>query len=352
LILFSSGSTGRPKGVVLDHRHLLATARNLSTVFGLGPDHRELIICPLCHSDGWQRCAATWLAGGCVVPSEGMLSVHGLLEDVARLGITGFFTPPPLVRLLFRLGPERLRAGLATCRSIELGSAPLAASELDQLCALVPEARVFFHYGLTECSRAVILDARAHPDKRGTVGRPAPGVELAIVGENRRRLATGQSGEIYLRGPQLARGYWGEPALDRERFCDGWLATGDHGVLDGDGFLTLLGRRDDLITCGGHHYFPAEVELQLGPQDGVVDYLVAGVPDPQGLLEQVPWAFVVPRDPRDWTPQAFLREARRRLPSHMIPRQVVAVRALATGPSGKPDRRRTAQLHGPEALDA
>jgi acyl-CoA synthetase (AMP-forming)/AMP-acid ligase II len=351
LILFSSGSTGRPKGVVLKHRHLLATARTLAAVFGLGPAHRELILCPLCHSDGWQRAAATWAAGGCVVLGEGPLSVQGLLEDASELGITGFFTPPPLLRILLRLEPARVRAALARCRSLETGSAPLTAAELTALSALLPETRLFFHYGLTECSRAVILDVARWPDRRGTVGRTAPGVELAILDEDGRPVTPDESGErtgeIAVRGPQLTDGYWAAPEIDRERLVDGWLRTGDHGRLGEDGFLVLRGRRDDLITCGGYHYFPAEVEAELGPVQGVLDYLVAGIPDAQGLLEQVPWAFAVPRDPQRWTPAAFMAEARARLPPAMVPRRVIAVPGLPAGPSGKPDRRRTVALYGP-----
>src|SRR5207249_3489535 len=115
-----------------------------------------------------------------------------------------------------------------------------------------------------------------------------------ICDESGQSLPIGQPGQIFLRGPQQTEGYFGLPELNRERFQDGWVITGDYGFLDAEGFLTLRGRRDDLITSAGFHFFPAEVETELGPVPGVLEYLVAGIRDPSGILEQLPWAFVVP----------------------------------------------------------
>ncbi len=344
VVLFSSGTTGRPKGVLLTHRQLLATARTLADVFGIGPEHRELIVCPMCHSGGWQRVAATLWAGGRVVIPSGLLSVTAILEDVRRHGITGLFSPPPLLRYFLRASPAKVRSETAGMRSIEIGSASLAADELSALAGLFPTARVFYHYGLTECSRAFILDACAHPGKRHTVGTASPGVEAAVCDDHGNRLPAGQAGQIWLRGNRRADRYWNRPDLDRDCFRDGWLTTGDYGALDEDGFLTLRGRKDDMITSAGHHFFPAEVETELGPIDDVVQYVVAGISDPKGILGQVPWAFVVPADPETWSPQQFFRAARTRLAAHLVPRGVAVVPSIPLTPSGKPDRKRAIAL--------
>ena len=344
LIRFTSGSTGLPKGVVLGHRQVIATARLLSSVYGLDEDHRELILVSIAHSDGWQRVAATLVGGGTVAFSEGLPTVGGILDDVESLEATGFFVPPPLLRVLLQSVSGRARRVLARCRSIEIGSAVVTPEELRLLMAWAPAARVFVHYGLTECSRAVILDARRHAEKLATVGTPAAGVELKLVSSDGRPASAGQ---ICLRGPQRAEGYWNRPELNAERFVDGWFTTGDEGVVDAQGFLTLRGRRDDMITSGGHHFFPAEVEVELGAVDSVAQYLIAGVPDPRGVLQEVPWAFVVPRDRAGFSPRGFLLEARRRLPPHMVPRHVVSVASLPLTPSGKPDRRRAVAMYAP-----
>jgi acyl-CoA synthetase (AMP-forming)/AMP-acid ligase II/2-methylisocitrate lyase-like PEP mutase family enzyme len=349
-ILFSAGSTGRPKGVVLSHAHFLAIARTLADVVGMGPEHRDLVVSPMTHSGGWQRVTSTLLGGGTVVVFEGMLSIAGLLDDIRRFGITGFFTAPPLLRALLRADPDKF-VGLTSLRSIEIASAPVSAAELERLGELFPAIDIYLQYGLTECSRALILDARRHPHKRHTVGLPTAGVEVAIAGEDGTPRAAGEEGEILLRAPQRTDHYWNLPDLNVSRFQGGWFRTGDYGVLDADGFVEYRGRRDDMINCGGNSYFPAEVEVLLGAIDGVKESLVAGVPDPQGILTDVPWIFVAPHNPETWSPAEFMRFARTRLAPHMIPRNVVIVPAIPTTASGKPDRRATVRLHGPKAGD-
>jgi acyl-CoA synthetase (AMP-forming)/AMP-acid ligase II len=334
MVLFSSGSTGRPKGVVLTHENLGSTARMLASVYGLTEGHRELILCPISHSDGWQRVAATLQAGGTVVIGEKLVSVRVLLEDIARLRIEGFFIPPSLARSILAADRDEVVRSTATCRTIEIGSAPIGAGELRELMDRIPTARVFVHYGLTECSRAVILDARANPDKLHTVGRPAPDVALSITERG-----------IALNGPQRFARYWGQPELTSERIADGCLLTGDLGGLDEDGFLILRGRKDDMISALGYHFFPAEVETELGPVEGIEEYVIAGVRDPKGM-EDVPWAFAVARGGGAGSPKAFLSAARERLSPHMVPRNVVLVPSIPYTEAGKPDRRRVVELYG------
>jgi long-chain acyl-CoA synthetase len=249
--------------------------------------------------------------------------------------------------MMLKARAEKVRAALAGCRSIEIGSAPLASDELEEWLERARGASVFVHYGLTECSRAVILDTRRRPDKLDSVGCPAPGVELAVRDSSGRSLEAGETGQIHLRGPQLADGYWNLPDQNALRFRDGWLATGDEGRVDADGYLTFLGRKDDLITSGGYSFFPAEVETELGSVADVAQYLIAGIEDPRRILGQVPWAFVVPSDPDSWSPGDFLKLARERLPAHMVPRGIVPVPHLVLTSSGKPDRRRTVAEFAP-----
>jgi long-chain acyl-CoA synthetase len=192
MILFSSGSTGRPKGVVLRGAGLGWTAQTLAELFGFDASHHELILCPLVHSGAWQRAAATLAAGGCVHVADGATSIASLFEEVAAHGITGFYTPPPLIRYLLKMEADRARRAFATVRTIEIGSAPLSGAELRALLELLPDVRVFVHYGLTECSRAALLDARAHADKLDTVGRAVPGGELAVFDAGGNRAAAGE----------------------------------------------------------------------------------------------------------------------------------------------------------------
>ena len=349
LILFSAGSTGHPKGVVLRHGGLFRTARTVSESIGLKPDHHDLILSPMTHSGGWQRVTGTILSGGCVVlPEVGMFSIPGLLNDIERNDVNGFFTTPPFIRMMLNTAPEKFQNRVPSLRSIEIASAPLSAAELQQLLDLFPHINVFFQYGSTECSRALILDSRARTDKLHTVGVPTHGVKVRICDENGEDVPVGKKGEVLMDAEQMSTGYFERPDLDAERFRKGWLVTGDYGFLDDEGFLTLLGRADDMINCGGHSYFPAEVEIELGAIEGIDTFLVAGVPDPAGILTDVPWIFVVPEKPTTWSIRDFLMDARKRLPSQMVPRNVVVVDEIPLTPSGKPSRRRTLEFYGPD----
>ncbi len=348
-ILFSAGSTGQPKGVVLKHGHFLDIARTLSAIIGMDEDHRELVLSPMTHSGGWQRVTSTLLSGGRIILPQGFLTVTAILEDIQHFGVNGFFTTPPLIRSLLRASPDKILETTGTCRSIEIASAPLSPAELDHLLSLFPGANVFFQYGLTECSRALILDSRAHMDKLHTVGKPTNGVEVAISGPEGRLMEANEEGEILLKADKRMGAYWEDAERNAARMQNGWFRTGDFGFIDEDGFVAYRGRRDDMINCGGYSYFPAEVEKELGRPEGLKEYLIAGVPDPQRVLTQVPWAFVVPEDAESWSVKDFLSAARRGLPPQMVPRRVVILEAIPQTSTGKLNRRLTVERFGPEA---
>ncbi len=347
ILLYSSGSTGDPKGAMLTEDQLLGIARMLSQKAGMEELHRELVLGPLTHSGAFQRVNATLWRGGCVVLYPGPLSVPGLLSMVKAHGINGFFASPPLLRVLLGTSPSRLGTSLATLRSIETASAPLSKQELSSLVELLAGVEILYQYGLTECSRALILDVVKDPEKLHTVGKATPGIEVGILSDDGRLLPAEEEGEILLKGPQKTQRYWNRPDLTEERFFGSWLRTGDMGKLDSDGFLTLLGRVDDRINCGGFSFYPPEVEAVLLKFPGVEEAIVAGVPDPKGFLHEVPWAFIVPEDPDSFSSRELMLAARKKLPSHMVPRKVVLVSSTEVSSTGKVNRRLLVDRHGP-----
>lgn len=342
-IIFSSGSTGQPKGVVLRHRHLLATARNLATLMKLNSTHKELILSPICHTDGWQRVAATLFAGGCVKFYDQPLTVPHFVDFASRNDITGFYSPPPFVRYLIRSSPSKFHE---TCKNIEIGSAPLSSTELNKLLGLFPNAQVFVHFGLTESSRALAYSCRMHPDKLHTVGKALPGVKIKIVDSEGNSAPVDSVGEVYLQGSQCTDTYWQRDDLNENSFLDGWLKTGDFGSLDSDGFLTYQGRRDDMINFGGFHFFPNEVEKELGPVPGLHSYLVVGSPDPAGIMEKLPIMYAVKNPDASWSADEFFTYAKKKLPVFKIPRKVIFVPEIIRTHSGKPDRKKMFATYG------
>lgn len=344
-IFFSSGSTGRPKGVLLKNIHLTAVARNLSQGIGLDQNHIDLILSPINHTDGWQRVGATLYSGGCAVLYQGALSVIGMLEDIEKYKVTGFYTPPPLIRYLLLAPTEKVNKSTITCTSVEIGSAPISKPEINLLFEKIPTANIFIHFGLTESSRATLLDTKKNTEKWHTVGKALPDVEIMISDEHGNSLPPNTEGEILFKGIQRSEQYWNREDLNTTRYRNGWLLSGDYGKIDEDGFLTYCGRRDDMLTSGGYHYFPAEVETELGPVTGVERYTIAGIKDKKGFLEDIPVAFVVPIEFDNWSSKDFMNQAKNNLPSYMVPRKVIKVKELPLTPSGKVDRKETISLY-------
>ncbi len=345
IILYTAGSSGKPKGAVLSHNQLVHIANTLRNITHMDSKHRELIIAPITHSGGWQRVTATLFSGGEVVFFHGILTIPTFLSVMERHRITGFFSTPPFIRMILQTPPSRMEKPVKFCRNVEIASAPMYSDEICRLQERFTGAHIFMQYGLTECSRALMVNTTLRPDKRHTVGSPTAGVQVTIADRKGEPLPAGEQGEIFLKAPQLTKGYWKESCRIANRLNNGWFATGDMGMMDADGFLTLKGRKDDMINSGGVSFFPAEVEAEIGSPDGLESYIIAGVTDPGNILTQVPWMFVVPRNPGTWSPAVLSRTLRKNLPPAMIPRRIVVIPSLPVTDSGKPNRRKTVELY-------
>ncbi|GEM_PF-624033 len=340
-IIYSSGSTGRPKGVVLTHDHLLTTANNLANMLTADSNHRDLILSPMNHTDGWQRVASALYAGASLIIYEGLLSIAGWLDDVQRFKISSFYTPPPFLNYLLKADRSDIKEMTTTLRSIEIGSAPVSPDRIHQLSELFPGVTIYVHFGLTESSRATILNATIRPDKRHTVGTACKNVEISIRDDQGKIRTHSSQGEILLRGMQSTRYYWQRDDLNQQRFLDDWLLTGDYGELDSDGYLLFRGRKDDMINFSGFHYFPAEAELELKQVPGVAQYVFCGVPDEQGIHQHLPCAFFQPEPDAQAADagRTLLTLSRQNLLPHMVPRKVIPVTDIPLTSSGKPNRR-------------
>lgn len=247
LFLFTSGTTGVPKGVGFHEEAIEFFARNILSSTEIVQGSRELLIPNVSHSDGWQRGWATLLNGGRV----DLVSTRKLLlefEQTLRASDPdSFFLPTPMIPMLLKVSKETAGFLNTRRRSVELGSTTIPDLFFKSLIERFPYLDFFYHYGLTECSRTTTLKVRAHTDKWRSVGRVNPGFEIAA----------GQSA-LRIRNDIRPRRMLIDGAIvdDQEDF----LATKDLAFVDDEGFLFLKGREDDMITLGGHHVFPKEIE--------------------------------------------------------------------------------------------
>ena len=338
LVLYTSGSTGRPKGTILPHRQLFYNAIATTTAWELGSRDVAPITTPLFHTGGWNVFATPlWHRGGTVVlMSE--FQPETFLRELAEERCTVALTVP--TQLLMMQESAAWGIDLPDLRFFISGGAPCPPA----VGARVRETGYGFKegYGLTECGPncfAFSLDEAEQAP--GAVGRPVPFLEMRRVDEDGRDVATGEPGELLLRGPQVFAGYLGAPDQTARTFSDGWLRTGDIARADADGVHTICGRRKEMFISGGENVFPAEVEAVLAGAPGVTEAVVVGVPDPR--WGEVGRAFLVLRGGPSSLPavEAFARD---RLAGYKVPKAFVALEAIPRLGSGKPDRGRLLEM--------
>lgn len=338
-ILFTSGSTGKPKGVVLTHSNIAAAAHNINAFIGNGATDREVVTVPLNHSFGLGRLRCNLAARGTLILVPGLTFPALVYKALEEHRATGLACVPAGLAVLLKPGGELLAATGRHLRYIELGSAPMADATKHALMQLLPHTRICMHYGLTEASRSAFIEFHADAARLASVGRPAPNVEIQVCSDDGVALEAGTTGRIRVRGGTVMREYWRDPARTRQVLdCDGWLDTGDVGCLDGDGYLFLSGRRDDLINVGGKKVYPPLVEDAAAHHADVLECACVGAPDPDGVLGEVPVLYIVPRE--DPPPGVdTLRELMAlHLEPHAVPRLIRFVNEIPRTASGKPMR--------------
>lgn len=329
LILYSSGTTGWPKGVVHTHGNLASSLTALQRAWRMTPDDVVLNVLPLFHIHG--LCFATLLTlltGGCLV-----LDDFEPQATMKRIGDCTIFMAVPTIyyRLLEQPNFREIAGTWTKTRLFTCGSAPIRAEVLPVLEAILGKP-VINRYGMTEAFVITSLPLDGSWP-HGSVGLPLDGIEVRL-GEPGAP-ATGV-GAVQLRGPNLFAKYWNQPEATQAACADGWFDTGDLGALDAAGFLTLVGRKNDLIITSGYNVYPQVVERVVNECPGVRESAVVGIPD-EGKGERVAVA-VVRDDPSldEARLQVFWSE---RLVDYQRPKMIVFVDALPRNAMGKVLRR-------------
>ncbi len=333
LILYTSGTTGAPKGVTLTHGNLLANASAVVRYLGLSERDSVLSILAFYYAYGASVLHTHLISGGCVVLAQNLLFPHLLMDTIARERISGFSGVPSSYALLL----ERVKLGdydLSSLRYLTQAGGAMSPTLTRRMRAALPDARLFVMYGQTEATaRLTWLPPERLDEKLGSVGIPVDGVELRVAREDGSDAASGESGEVRVRGANVMRGYWNNPEASAAVLDDGWLRTGDMGHLDADGYLFLDGRRSDMIKTGAHRVHPNDIEDVIVELAGVSEAAVVGIHDV--VLGQVIKAFIVAPGLPLRSENMIKAHCRERLASYKIPREIEFVSALPRTASGK-----------------
>ncbi|MFJ9419921.1 FadD3 family acyl-CoA ligase [Streptomyces sp. NPDC101227] len=348
-ILFTSGTTGRPKGVMTTHGQTLRVFAEWSRLVTLRQGDRYLLVNPFFHTFGYKAGILACLLRGVTMLPEPVYDTDRILRRMAAESVSVLMGPPTVFHGLIH-HPERDRHRLTALRLAGTGAATVPTELVQEIREVLGAPAVFTAYGLTESAGVVTVcptDADAWTIAH-TVGLPLPGTELRIVDPAGEPLPTGEPGEVVVRGYHVMRGYLDDPEATAQAIdADGWLHTGDVGVLDDRGFLAITDRIKDMYVVGGFNAYPAEVENVLRGHPDVADIAVVGAPDDR--LGEVGVAFVVPAADTEPDPEELTAWTRERLANFKVPRRYHLLPELPRNAGGKilkGELRRTARKGG------
>ncbi|UWS78309.1 malonyl-CoA synthase [Phaeobacter sp. G2] len=328
--LYTSGTTGRSKGAMLTQDNLLSNARTLVSEWRFTSDDVLLHALPIFHTHGLFVATNVTLAAGSSMVFMPKFDLDQIIasmpEATTMMGVPTFYT-----RLL---DDERFTKDLAAhMRLFVSGSAPLLAETHSQFEERTGH-RILERYGMTETN---MNTSNPYDGERraGTVGFPLPGVELKITNpDTGASLATGEVGQIEVRGPNIFKGYWQMPEKTAaELRQDGFFLTGDLGKIDDDGYVHIVGRNKDLIISGGYNIYPKEIELVLDDQPGVLESAVVGVPHPD--FGETVLGVIVPEKGATPDTDAIMEAVHHSLARFKHPRKLVVLAELPRNTMGK-----------------
>ncbi|OUS26924.1 fatty acid--CoA ligase [Gammaproteobacteria bacterium 45_16_T64] len=334
-ILFTSGTTGNPKGVMTGHEQNLRTFTHFSDIVGLSCGDRYLVINPFFHSFGYKAGILACLLKGVTLLPHAVFDTTEILQRISADKISVMPGPPTLFQSLLA-HPELDQYDISTLKRATTGAAVIPVEMIEQMKSRLGFDVVITAYGLTE-SCGLVTACRAEDSAETiatTSGRAIPDIELRCVDGNNQPVATGEAGEIVFRGFNVMKGYFENADATTETMDDeGWLHTGDVGILDEQGNLKITDRLKDMFITGGFNCYPAEIEKILAGNEDITMSAVIGVPDER--MGEVAKAFVVLKPGVSMTDKELNSWCREHMANYKVPRKIQFVDALPLNASGK-----------------
>ncbi|WP_406024218.1 AMP-binding protein [Nocardioides sp. NBC_00850] len=330
LVIYTSGTTGKPKGVLLDHANLAAMSTSIIEHFSLTDTDTSLLVLPLFHVNGLVASVLSVLrAGGNVV--VGPRFSPDTFWDVVEAHRPTYFSAVPTIYAILDARTHRA-VDTSSLRFVICGAAPMPAELITRFEERF-QVPVIEGYGLSEGTVVSAINPVDGPRKPGTVGVALPGQEVVVVSVDGDPQPRGQRGEVVIRGANVMRGYLGRPEETAKVVRDGWLHTGDVGIIDEDGYLRIVDRLKDMIIRGGENIYPKEIEECLYGHPAVLEAAVVGKPD--DVFGEVPVAYVATKPGLAATPDELLAHCSTALARYKVPTQIHVRTELPKNSVGK-----------------
>src|SRR4051794_17930078 len=334
-ILFTSGTTGRPKGAMLTHAATVRAYDAWATVVGLRAGDRYLVVNPFFHSFGLNAGIVAALVKGATIIPHAVFDVDAVMKRAAEEHVSMLPGPPTVYQSLLD-HPRLAEFDMSSLRLAVTGAAPVPVELIRRMRAELGFETIVTGYGLTEATG--IATMCRHDDDPETIsmtsGRAIPDVEVQIVDEKGVEVPRGEPGEIVIRGYNVMRGFIHDPEATAEAIdTDGWLHTGDVGVMDARGYVRITDRTKDMFIVGGFNAYPAEIENMINAHPAVGQVAVVGVPDAR--LGEVGYAYVIPRLNANIAPEELRAWCREKMANYKVPRHFEIVESVPVNASGK-----------------
>ncbi len=334
-LLYTSGTSGRPKGVMLSEENNFWGCTNLIHGNAVNPTSTFLCDMPLFHTAGLSAATRTpLLAGGTVLISEGFdpeLTLARMTDPA--LCVTHYFSVPQMAATLWNR-PEFDPAKLQKIVAWAIGGAPNPKAQSERFIGA--GIHISEGFGMSETGSNFAIppfDLNEMLRKAGSCGLPLMTVQTKIIDDDGDEVPTGEQGELLVRGPSVAGGYWQQPGLTAKAFADGWFHTGDAAMQDDEGYFTIVDRKKDMYISGGENVYPAEVEAALAELPEIGECAVVGVPDER--WGEVGRAYVIPVAGSSISPNQIIAHCAARLAKFKVPKTAVITDTIPRTGSGK-----------------
>ena len=335
VLLYTSGTTGFPKGAMLSHKNLISNAASCQKAMDLSPRDRVLLFLPLFHSFSFTVCVILPIYSGfTIVLLPSVKPFSRVIKSILKERITLFVAIPAVYNILSKKRiPVLLNYIFRFLIRVRLCVSGAAALPEETLLAFEKRFKIplLEGYGLTEASPVVSVNPVKGVRKPGSVGLPLPGVEVAVVGEDNRKIAAGETGELIVRGQNVMKGYFNKDEETNEIIRDGWLYTGDMAKIDDDGYIYIVDRKKDLIIVDGMNIYPREVEDIVVKHPSVEECAMVGIRDGS----EIPVLFIKRRNDTVVSDNEITNFLKEKVAKFKLPRRIIFVDDFPKTATGK-----------------
>lgn len=337
-ILFTTGTTGKSKGVMISHRAIVGVSENVIYGANITDDNIYLVPVPINHASGIRKIYVTIATGGTVVLLDGFMNMKKFFALIEEHNVTSILLPPSAIRILLKLGRKKLAQYSEQLDHIHTGTAPLAEADKERLCETLPNTKLYFAYGSSEAGCVSMYDYSKFKGLASCVGRPNHNANIVIVDDNRQPMEATRDnpGTISISGKMTMEGYYNEPELTAGVLENGFVYTSDLGYIDENGFVYVLGRKDDVINIGGLKIAPTEVEGVALKYPGISECACFGVTDAKGDIS-VKMNVVMEKGDLDYN--EFRKFIAQSVEAFKIPKDVEVVDEIPKTSNGKINRK-------------